>query len=571
METQAAHTEHLHALCAAAEVNFEQIEQALNNGANPNATMFVFSGVFSGNLTPLVVLVGKRGAGPTPALVQLFVDHGADIHWAEARNGTTALHAAAGAGQVRIVAALLELGADPNVLGTTHQKSSPLIASIHGFADACLPVVELLLERGASINLPGPDGYTAIFSAINRKNEPVLTYLLSAGADLNQHYPGTSIFGETAFSYAVAYWPEMIERLVAAGANPNAPTRGGVSCLWFPVFHEKLDVVARLLALGADINLGDDDGTTVLHRYAAATHRCTPLVATFLLENGANPNASAHNGRTALHAAVESQEVELVEVLLEYGANSELPDADGTTALQLATSPLVLAALGQRASLDTSDVIGLVMAFLRDGLVFEHEGWRWHCDGDELYESGRPHRARRRRLSDAHASEVLGYVLLNEEPALPAFEALVNAGLRRMSVCPLTPGEARERFVASGSDVLARVQLTVSPELGAEAVAEALLAGLTLSTGDKEGWTRCSAQADGTFLYEAGSHFGPEGAAHDVMSSEAFVTRWAGGLHAEHGRLEGYRRDDLGDALEHLGHVSLRHWLAERIAQTNTR
>ncbi len=57
-----------------------------------------------------------------------------------------------------------------------------------------------------------------------------------------------------------------------------------------------------------------------------------------LLGNGADPNVPDHNGWTALHAAAERADALILEALLESGGNPDLQDADGRT-------PLILAAL----------------------------------------------------------------------------------------------------------------------------------------------------------------------------------------------------------------------------------
>ena len=69
----------------------------------------------------------------TAQVAQYVLDHmGGDVHTC-ARNGTTALHSAAQAGCMHVVALLLRRGAVPSVLNSTLQ--TPLyLAALHGLA-----------------------------------------------------------------------------------------------------------------------------------------------------------------------------------------------------------------------------------------------------------------------------------------------------------------------------------------------------------------------------------------------------------------------------------------------------
>jgi len=58
--------------------------------------------------------------------------------------------------------------------------------------------------------------------------------------------------------------------------------------------------------------------------------------AQFLIENGANPNATTHNGCTPLHFAAQNGHKALVDLLIQNKAQTEHPNKNGETALQLA-------------------------------------------------------------------------------------------------------------------------------------------------------------------------------------------------------------------------------------------
>lgn len=78
---------------------------------------------------------------------------------------------------------------------------------------------------------------------------------------------------------------------------------------------------------------------------AAAAHGSTDC-AKYLLEHGANPNLKNFNGFTALHWAAFTGRTEVVPQLLDSGADIEARIADGKTAVHIA------AFRGQRGFLD---------------------------------------------------------------------------------------------------------------------------------------------------------------------------------------------------------------------------
>ena len=106
-------------------------------------------------------------------------------------------------------------------------------------------------------------------------------------------------------------------------------------------------VVRRVLAVGADVDAGDQIGRTAL-MLAAGGDYCEEVVRV-LLEAGAAPNNRDQLGRTALHGTTS---VPIARLLLEAGADTSLRDNLGRTALDVceerAASPSVSAAFRAR-------------------------------------------------------------------------------------------------------------------------------------------------------------------------------------------------------------------------------
>lgn len=126
-------------------------------------------------------------------------------------------------------------------------------------------------------------------------------------------------------------WLRVVDYLVAEGMPGRQAEQlrlGIVSAIG----AGRVEVVRRLLAAGADPNAADQIGFTPLHQAAALGHRA---VAELLLDSGAllgtqttrlytGPGQNIGSGGTPLHAAVANQRLALVKLLLERGAD---PDA----------------------------------------------------------------------------------------------------------------------------------------------------------------------------------------------------------------------------------------------------
>ncbi|MDH4054045.1 MAG: ankyrin repeat domain-containing protein [Gammaproteobacteria bacterium] len=130
------------------------------------------------------------------------------------------------------------------------------------------------------------------------------------------------------------------ELLVKKGANANAAEpKKARTVLMVAAAKGQLDIVKFLYGKGADINARDSDSQTAL--MYASRHRLnvTPdnAIAKFLIDNGAEVNVrSKKRGFTVLMLAASAGNVELVQQLLEKGADPEIADNFGVSALAMA-------------------------------------------------------------------------------------------------------------------------------------------------------------------------------------------------------------------------------------------
>jgi uncharacterized protein len=290
--------------------------------------------------------------------------------------GFSALHLAARDGNVEAVRALLEGGAELDQVSGGDGSTALLVATINGHWDLAME----LLDRGADPNLASQAGATALYGIINLQWAP------------HSFYPQP-----TAQQNAGVTYLEAMERLLKAGADPNVRLEKD---LWFKTYNFNLlgvdamgatpfwraaygtDVAAMrlLLEYGADPHIatrtppqrqrqGGGDETdpsglpaarsgepslTPLHAATGAgyglgragnQHRHHPngwMAATrFLVEElGMDVNARDHMGYSPLHNASSRGDLEMIQYLVDRGADVTALSRRGQTMADMANGPV---------------------------------------------------------------------------------------------------------------------------------------------------------------------------------------------------------------------------------------
>lgn len=119
---------------------------------------------------------------------------------------------------------------------------------------------------------------------------------------------------------------DRISQLIAQGVDVNHQGMLGVTPLYWGLRNYK--GFCALLEKGANPNVMFDDGSSVL--VWAATMRDKRFLKT-VLQHGGNPDFGEGEGvsRTPMHAAVEKNDLEAVDILLGAGANINVTDKFG--------------------------------------------------------------------------------------------------------------------------------------------------------------------------------------------------------------------------------------------------
>ncbi|MGK0182674.1 MAG: ankyrin repeat protein [Halioglobus sp.] len=115
----------------------------------------------------------------------------------------------------------------------------------------------------------------------------------------------------------------------------NQASKNGSTPLYVAIRHKKIEAVKRLIAKGADVNKGISSDMTPL--YAALHHGHTDIALELLKSDGIDLDAKTEEGSTALYIAAELNYPEVVEKLLEKGANPNICRKDGFGPIHIAT------------------------------------------------------------------------------------------------------------------------------------------------------------------------------------------------------------------------------------------
>ena len=267
---------------------------------------------------------------PTTEIAEMLLAAGADITPKDNRYHHNALVYASKSGKAEHVALLIKAGADVNErAGFWALEETPLFCAIQ--CKASPEVLRRLIAGGADVNARvshAGDEYTALQVAVETGDADSVRTLIEEGADVT--YAGNSLLVYAAGEKD----PRLLQMLLAAGADVNAPNQTGNYALGRAAALGKADYVRMLLAAGADVNATDGNGDTALISAARAKN---PEALQILLAAGAQVNHTNKKGETALMRAAFVGNVPHVAMLLAAGADKTLRNADGMTALELIT------------------------------------------------------------------------------------------------------------------------------------------------------------------------------------------------------------------------------------------
>jgi ankyrin repeat protein len=319
---------------AARSADVEGVKRLLATGVDPNRTP---------GLPPLMAAIVQPRRPEHLEIMRLLLAAGADVN-GRAPHGGTALLQAAGFLDREAVALLLAAGADPNLVD--RRGVSPLLASLLAIYDAedrHLEIAQMLLARGADVNLAGPGPWpTPLFAAVRRHPTALrlILLLLDHGADPNarDQAGATPLMSVVQPAYVPPGTLDVIRLLVGAGADVNARDGAGRSVAAIAAASGNATVLPVLRDLGAtDAQVpGATTATTGAPALLQSVRRSQLGEVRLLLAGGADPNVADAEGWTPLLHAAQLGDTDIVAALLARGARVDARNKAGATALGLA-------------------------------------------------------------------------------------------------------------------------------------------------------------------------------------------------------------------------------------------
>ncbi|KAJ6227061.1 ankyrin repeat [Anaeramoeba flamelloides] len=207
--------------------------------------------------------------------------------------GKTPLHISAEMGDIPTIKILLNYGANINAL--SFNKNPPLYTAIK---EDHIDTVKFLVKKGAEININERADVvlSALHLAVERDNLPIVKYLLSQGSFINE----------------------------------RMKIQEGITALIIAVQRQNREILKELYKKKKQSKQNfrlDINGTDNLRRTAlihSITKKGEVAIPDELIEQGADPNIFDKSGKTALHYAIMDEAHEVVKTLLSQGAAPHL-------------------------------------------------------------------------------------------------------------------------------------------------------------------------------------------------------------------------------------------------------
>ncbi|HEX6993109.1 MAG TPA: ankyrin repeat domain-containing protein [Gammaproteobacteria bacterium] len=308
-------------------------------------------------------------------IAKLLIERGADVNAIETFRSQNALMWAAGENHPEIVDLLLANGATdldrraayddwPRQMTSEpraqFRQTGGLTALLYATRSGCYRCVVSLIEAGADIDRPNPDGITPLINAIGSRHFDIAMYLIDQGAkvDVWDMYGRTPLYmaidmssfrGGRGFGGAGGRGGEdgvgdeprgesavgaldIARRLIDMGVDvnheltrmrPNGPgrgrfadymMRGGTGPLMVATLAHDHEAIELLLANGAEVDLPN-------------VFQITPLMAAA----GMSGTVRAGGGRTGQGPDFEATVIKTIDLLLDAGANIDAQVFDSHT------------------------------------------------------------------------------------------------------------------------------------------------------------------------------------------------------------------------------------------------
>ncbi|XP_064312160.1 ankyrin repeat and death domain-containing protein 1A isoform X3 [Phalacrocorax carbo] len=282
--------------------------------------------------TDRTALHWAAGAGNVDA-VRLLLDHGVPVDDEDSVRrrislfGMNALLLSAWFGHLRVLQILINAGAKINCVNRNGRNL------LHCAAQrGHIQVMEFIMEdlEDMCVDKTDKEENTALHLAAKNGHLSVLQKIIDVGVDLDEK----NFEGLTALHLAAeGGHSDCVKLFLEAGADVNAQTQKKMNCLHYAALHG-YEEIARILM---DAGIHTD---AVNHQNASATHIAVlqnfPAMVKLFIDAECDLDIPDNRQQTSLHIAAEHGRQDIAEMILIAGVNLKLTDKQGKTSLDVA-------------------------------------------------------------------------------------------------------------------------------------------------------------------------------------------------------------------------------------------
>lgn len=293
----------------APNATIEYLLSKSGNGVNKithDGRTYIFWAAYVGN-TDLMEFLQKNGAK-----TDIIEDHGYTIMNFAASTGQT---------NTKVYDLCIKFGANLKK-DLDHDGANALLLASGSAKDMTL--IDYFSSKGLDLKSTDANGNGILNYVSKNGNRDVMEDLLKKGLKFSDNAMIMAAQGTRSNTNTL----ETYQFLESKGVKPTAIGKNGENALHFIVRKEKqAEIIAYFLDKGVDVNQTNKDGNSIF-MYASAANPDAVLVKT-LAEKTRDVNAKNAKGQSALSMAVQSNSSEIVELLLEKGADTKIVDIDG--------------------------------------------------------------------------------------------------------------------------------------------------------------------------------------------------------------------------------------------------
>ncbi|XP_018903045.2 LOW QUALITY PROTEIN: uncharacterized protein [Bemisia tabaci] len=286
-------------------------------------------------------------------IVKLLLKYGADID-ATTSDGSTALHLATMRGFLEIAEHLIQEGADMHAVGPLEINGSSLYGRFYDDECECssqggkmrvevktgdsgtpfkiavrnhhLKMIKMFLKNGIEVDTLDIEGYTALQHAVLSKCPDVIMSILENHPNVNCENNKTAYLSAIKLLRAKGT-TNVIAALEQSGfVLDTEKLKNDTDLLYKTVCHDLYNVTKSLLQHGAHINVTYHEDETYFNIFPSLLHiaveRRNKDMVQLLLDFGADPDVKNQDGRTPLFYAIVFSELTIAKILVASGAEN---------------------------------------------------------------------------------------------------------------------------------------------------------------------------------------------------------------------------------------------------------